>query len=247
MSVFNWLGTIGIKMINTNNIDFVDFGCSDGANISRILAVDSTLKGLGIDIDESKLKKAKENGFNVVNFDILKLPNQKLVKFVTMSHFLEHLPSVKFAEDIINCGINISSEFVFIRQPWFDSDGILLFNNLKLFWSDWSGHPNNMTTLDFYLIFLRALKSRYIYDFSIFGRGHIVNSSDECLIPLKAPHNSHKYDKIKHGEKSTDQELFNPVYKEVIVIARIKQHVNCEIFLKSLDHLHLIKYESISE
>ena len=52
---------------------------------------------------------------------------------------------------------SISKDFVFIQQPYFDADSYLFKKGLKLFWSDWRGHPNRMTSLDFNLL-LRDLK-----------------------------------------------------------------------------------------
>jgi hypothetical protein len=139
--------------------DFFDFGCSDGGCINYVQAIDPSLRGLGIDIDQAKIDKARSKGLDAINADILALPQQKLVKFVTMSHFLEHLPNVMVAEAMIRRAAEVATDFVFVRQPWFDSDPLLLSHDLKFHWSDWTGHPNKMTSLDFYLILRRAMTS----------------------------------------------------------------------------------------
>lgn len=187
--------------MNLTGYDYFDFGCGDGANMKFIKSIAPAARGLGIDIDQRKVDKARENGFEAINFDILKLPIDKLVRFVTMSHFLEHLPSVKIAESMIRRGIDVSRDFIFIRQPWFDSDGALFMQDLKFYWSDWRGHPNRMTSLDFYLILKRSLENNAISGFSIFGRTPVSTTDDPCLIPLSAPVDQHHYDAARHGEK----------------------------------------------
>src|SRR5687767_8260464 len=74
--------------------DFFDFGCSTGGNIKFIKSIIPEAKGLGIDIDHKKIDEAKSNGQDAITFDILSIPDVKSVEFVTMSHFLEHLPNV---------------------------------------------------------------------------------------------------------------------------------------------------------
>lgn len=170
-----------------SDLDFFDFGCSAGANIHYIQTLDPTLRGLGIDIDQKKVDQATAKGFYAINFDILKLPPQKQVSFVTMAHFLEHLPSAKLAEAMIKRGIEVAREFVLIRQPWFDSDGALLMQDLKFYWSDWHGHPNRITSLDFYLSLKRELVKGSICGFEIFGRTPVTSTTDNSLIPLNAP------------------------------------------------------------
>src|SRR5690606_876666 len=125
--------------------DFYDFGCSTGANIAYTNGVFPGLRGLGIDIAAPKVAAALGNGYDAVVFDILELPECKRVSFVTMSHFLEHLPSLSVARPIIAKAISVSRDFVMIRQPWFDADGELLRRGFKFYWSHWSGHRNKMT------------------------------------------------------------------------------------------------------
>lgn len=224
-----------------SGFDFFDFGCSDGANIKFINSCDPATRGLGIDIDQKKIDKALEKGFNAINFDILELPQQKMVRFVTMSHFLEHLPSAITAGAMIRRGIDVSREFVLIRQPWFDSDGYLLAMDLKLYWSDWRGHPNRMTSLDFYLILRRALEDGAICGFAIFGRSPVTSSGDSCLIPLAAPIDQHHYEQEKHGHKEMAVSLGISTYREIVVIALVDEAADISRFVSPLGMLQLLK------
>lgn len=199
------------------------------------------MRGLGIDIDQRKVDQAIARGFCAINFDILKLPRQKKVSFVTMSHFLEHLPSVKMAEAMIERGIDVARDFIFIRQPWFDSDGALLLEGLKFYWSDWRGHPNRMTSLDFYLYLKRALAEGSICGFKIFGRTPVTSSTDSSLIPVSAPIDQHHYDRERHGDKRVGVPLTTTAFKEIVVIASIKPDVIIAPFIKPLGKLALLQ------
>jgi hypothetical protein len=221
--------------------DFFDFGCSDGANIDLIRSCDPDVRGLGIDIDQRKINKAREKGLNAINFDILTLPQEKVVRFVTMSHFLEHLPSGRDAEAMIRRGIDVSREFVLIRQPWFDSDGYLLTLDLKLYWSDWKGHPNRMTSLDFYLILRRAFEEGAICGFAIFGRSPVRSSSDACLIPLGAPIDQHHYERERHGHKQEAASFDVSIYREIVVIAMIDGAADISRFTSPFRGMQLLK------
>jgi hypothetical protein len=217
--------------------DFLDFGCSDGANIRFVKETWPLLSECGIDIDPRKIKSALENSHNVIMYNIHDLPNNKITRFVTMSHFLEHLNSVSDARKMIIKAINISKDFVLIRQPWFDADGLLLQHGLKFYWSHWRGHQNRMSVLDFYVILSSELAAGRVQSFQIYGRGPIKSSADSCFIPLEAPIDQHHYDAAKHGTKPTTIEFSIPVYKEVVAVIKISPDELSDEMLKKLDRL----------
>ena len=228
-------------------LDFFDFGCSHGANIHYIQSLDPAIRGLGIDIDQKKVDQATAKGFLAINYDILKLPRQKQVSFVTMSHFLEHLPSAKMAEAMIEQSVELARDFIFIRQPWFDSDGALLLQDLKFYWSDWRGHSNKMTSLDFYLCLKRALAEGSICGFKIFGRTPVTSSSDSTLIPVSAPIDQHHYDRDRHGDKKVGLPLATTAFKEIVVIASITADGRIAPFIKPLGELALLQSAGITQ
>ena len=112
--------------MNFENFDFIDFGCSAGGNVEFVNRILPDAKGLGIDIDPKKVEAARARGVEAIILDILTIESQKLVEFVTMSHFLEHLDNPREAEKFIRKAVDISRSFVHIRQPFFDADGYLL-------------------------------------------------------------------------------------------------------------------------
>lgn len=217
--------------------DYFDFGCSKGSNMLFIRNIDAKLRGLGIDIDNKKIEIALASNFEAINKDILSLPSEKLVDFVTMSHFLEHLPSAQAASQMIQKACDLARDFIFIRQPWFDSDGLLLLHELKCYWSDWTGHPNRMTSLDFYLTLRKLFLRKKIYGYSIFGRSAIESSIDTCLIPINTPTDQHHYDPNAHAEKPLIP-LFNfPIYREIVVIAKMQKDTDVSKFIQPLGKL----------
>lgn len=195
--------------------DFYDFGCSSGGNIAFITALLPELRGLGIDVDEAKVAQARAGGHEAIVKDILRLPEEKQVDFVTMAHVLEHLPGVPVAGSFIDKATRLARSFIHIRQPYFDADGYLLTQGLKCYWSDWEGHRNAMTALDFYKVCRRLLAARTIRSFGIYGRGPITDSGHEAILPVTAPVDSQKY-KPSHGAKP-HVSFDRPVYTEILV------------------------------
>ncbi|MES2508807.1 MAG: class I SAM-dependent methyltransferase [Pseudomonadota bacterium] len=232
--------------MNPTGYDYFDFGCSTGANIKYMQDVVPNSRGLGIDIDQRKIKLCRSNGFDAIQCDILKLGQKKMVSFVTMSHFLEHLPNVNLAEAMIRKGIDVAKDFVFIRQPWFDSDGFLLLNDLKFYWSDWRGHSNKMTSLDFYLILKKAFDQKLISGFNIYARLPVAASSDKTIIPLDSPIDQHYYDFGLHGLKNQNISIFPTAYKEIVVTASVNPVAEIEPFLLPLEKLTLLKKVGVS-
>ncbi|KEZ21277.1 hypothetical protein CP98_00729 [Sphingobium yanoikuyae] len=196
--------------------DFVDFGCSTGANIHAIRKILPKLRGLGIDIDGQKIEKALANGHDAIFFDILKIPDAARVSFVTMSHFMEHLDTVALSELMLLKSFAIARDFVHVRQPFFDADGYLLANGLKLYWSDWRGHRNAATSLDFHKILARAKGKGLIHAYGIYGNGPILGADSPRVIPLGAPVDSSKYDAELHGVKR-DLSFTVPVFNEIFL------------------------------
>lgn len=150
-----------------------------------------------------------------------------------MSHFLEHLHSVKDARDFLYKGVNISRRFVHVRQPFFDADGYLMSHELKLFWSDWRGHRNAMSALDAYKACRELLTRGLLKSFAILGRGPIFTSDHDDVIPLSAPIDSLKYTPMM-GIKSP-LTFKNPIYQELVIDILIDHSEDRSTLLKKLN------------
>lgn len=205
------------SLIDEQCYDYIDFGCGAGDSLTWSKALFGGTNGLGIDTCPKKVAKAREAGHHAIRFDIGELPSRPLVRYTTLCHFLEHVPSAKDVQTFVRRACEISREFVFIRQPFFDADGYLLQHGLKLYWSDWPHHPNAMSLLSFYRL-LRNLQTEGLLEtFSIHGKTRIPSARHYAIIPLHTPVNQHHYDREKHGEKDTSLEFPFPVFAETIV------------------------------
>ncbi|MDT9302517.1 MAG: class I SAM-dependent methyltransferase [Limnospira sp. PMC 1281.21] len=207
-----------IQKLSEENFDYLDFGCSKGNSLTWSKRLFGGKKGLGIDIDPKKVAEAQAAGHNAVVFDINNIPEKKLVRFTVLSHFLEHVPSENHVKAFVRKACQVSTDFVFIKQPYFDADGYLFQNGLKLFFSDWTGHPNQMTTLSLFKL-VRSLKNEgLLHRFSIHGKKPILSSDDSHVLPINTPIDQHHFDSSKHPPKTQGLKFEFPVFYETVVM-----------------------------
>ena len=207
------------SLIKDQAYDFLDFGCSKGASLEWAAKSFNVERGLGIDISESKVDLTVDRGFDACLFNILDIPDIPLVDFVVISHMLEHVPDLVLMRQILRKACTISKKFVHIKQPYFDADGYLFSQGLKLFYSDWRGHPNPMSSLQFYLI-LRVLKALgLVGEFSISAKKRVSDSSHPAIHPIESPVDQHKYSSDNHFPKDMNIKFDLPVFEEIVVIA----------------------------
>ena len=89
--------------------DFVDFGSGTGESLAPFEERFGG-RGLGIELDEQKVREARQLGRAVVLGDIRDLgPNE--VRFVTMDNVLEHLPTLESVYGVLEHASQIASEF----------------------------------------------------------------------------------------------------------------------------------------
>ncbi|EKF6289099.1 class I SAM-dependent methyltransferase [Vibrio cholerae] len=210
------------SLIKKHSVDFLDFGCSSGGSIEFAEKRFGGFKGLGIDISQKKVEKATSNGYLAINYNLNQLPHKELVSFCILSHFLEHIPQREQVKKFIESAIRISKDFVYIQQPFFDVDGYLFEKGLKLSWSDWSCHPNRMSSIELWAV-LRDLKLIGLdFNFSILVYGKISNSSEKYILDINCPKDFlYKED----GEDILGNIELEGVYKEVICLIS-KPHVD---------------------
>lgn len=206
-----------LQQLRQRKFDFLDLGCSRGGSMEQAKHLFNAKRGLGIDIDKAKIEQAVAAGHDAMVCDIHDIPMRAFVRFCTLVHFLEHVPNRKDVKLFIRRAIAVSREFVFIRQPYFDSDGYLLRRGLKLFWSDWHGHPNTMSSLDFHTILAPLRNAGTIGDYSIHLRGPINSSAHEAVLPLGTPTDQPHYNPAIHPPKAMDIEFDECAFEEVVV------------------------------
>lgn len=215
---------ITLLALNAGDFDFLDFGCSHGGSIQLANRMFGEGAGLGLDIDVQKVAATRESGHAAMVADLTRFtPRPDVVRYVMMSHMLEHLPGLKAAEQTIACGANAARDFLYIAQPWFDSDGYLFKKGLKLYWSDWHGHPNRMNCFDFHYILEALRKSKKIEGYTMFARDQIYGSNHTAIHPLSSPRNQHAYDANTHPSKRKIPIYFSqPVFKEIQILVDVR-------------------------
>lgn len=198
--------------------DFIDFGASNGGCIEFAKARLGGKRGVGIDIDPKKVEQMVKHGYDCVQGDITMLDfPPDLVRFVTMSHVLEHLPDLASVRKAIACAADVASDFLFIQGPYFDADEYLKKLGLKFFWSDWSGHPCRLTTEDLHAILIEL----GLNNFNMMVRLKVKDSKDPAIHPWNSPKNSHEYNPDIHPTKPHIR-FSIPTYKEMVCYVRLR-------------------------
>ena len=196
--------------------DFIDLGSGDGASLVNNEKIIGG-KGIGVEIDEEKVKKAVELERNVYlgsALDLHKLPGK--VDFVTCDNFLEHLLSFEDVEEMIKQAMKVAREFIYIRHPGFEDIEYLKSLGLKTYWSDWHGHTSMVRIADFSEMFLRlGIQTVKVVPVSL-----IKNSNDDRILPLDAPIDQHNYEPNKHSKKPSPAKKFDrKIYYAFDIIA----------------------------
>ena len=111
--------------------------------------------------------------------------------------FLEHLPDAATAARVLDRLAVAARDFLFIRHPSFDDVAYLAGLGLKFTWTDWSSHPNMMTTGDF----RRLFAERGWTDYRILPHMGYTDSDHPSIVPLGAPTDTMAYDEAAHGPK----------------------------------------------
>ncbi|QXD32530.1 hypothetical protein [Candidatus Pelagisphaera phototrophica] len=207
--------------IDTTEFEFLDFGCSSGGSLKLYgKTFNAEGKGLGLDIDPNKVEQTIKSGFNAKVCDITNIDISSKVRFTIMHHFSEHIPSIFDFTKIVQQAVKVSREFVIIRQPFFDADPYLFQNGFKFYWSNWKGHPNHMTMLEFTNLLNPLCLKGKISSFSIYGIGPVRSSDSNLIHNIDSPVDQHHWSHKKHSKKLSlmfDQ----PVYAETFVLIDI--------------------------
>ena len=208
------------------DFDFLDFGSSKGGSIDFAMKRLGGRRGLGIERKRALVTKMRESGYQCVHGDIsaIELP-PNAVRFVTMNHILEHLPNLEAVLRTMTRAATVASDFLYIRGPWFDADEHLKECGLKLYWSDWHGHPCHLTIADLQGILRELDIERYLF----VAVTPIKDSGDPAVHPITSPINQHDYNAAVHPTKPV-LSFGIDVYRELACLVRLTS-------LPDLDHL----------
>jgi hypothetical protein len=229
------------RLLAGQGYDYLDFGCSKGGSLAYGANVLGGVRGIGLDVSPSKVEQTRAAGYEAAQVDVTRLALvPDCTRFVTMIDFLEHLPGYDLAAECIRAACTAASEFVFIRQPWFDSDGALLKSGLKLYWSDWRGHTNTMSSLQLHRVLSRIDK---VKRFRIYARGPILDASDAAVHPLSSPPDQHDWKPEAHPAKKAES-FAMPVFRQVGCIALMKDDPDLLTRLEASTKWSALLYDS---
>ncbi len=203
-------------LLDGKEYDFVDFGASKGGSIDFAKFYLGGKNGLGIDISTEKIEAMIASGYDCIHGDITNLENipDDSVRFVVLSHVLEHLYNIEDISKSIKEALRIATDFVFIQGPYFDGDEYLKQHGLKFYWSDWHGHTYHLTTQDLDNI---LEDTQTVHRYKSFYREEVKDSSSPYIHPIDSPIDQHDYDSQKHPPKDTIH-FTQKMYKEIICI-----------------------------
>lgn len=126
--------------------DIVDLGCGSGGSMVWAISKFGGTAHIGFTKSQDDVIQAKRQGLLVEQADILEdnfiVPKTKCV---TLLHVLEHLPSQTSVEKVIRKSLSSTSDFIYIKGPYFDGYDYLRTLGFKLTWTDWIGHPTAVT------------------------------------------------------------------------------------------------------
>lgn len=204
--------------VDLTDYDFIDFGASQGGSMDFAKAQLGGRNGLGIDKDPAKVERLRQLGYHCIEADVtdLDIP-PKSVRFVVLSHFLEHLPNLDAVRRTLECAAKIASDFLYVQGPYFDADEYLASHGLKFYWSDWHGHHCHVTSTQL----TNILDSLALRDYVVRGVVPVVDSEDPCIHPASSPRNQHDYTPGKHPPKPS-LTFDRPVYKEMLCLVPLR-------------------------
>lgn len=206
-----------------SEVDFLDFGASKGGSIDFAIRSLGGKSGLGVDNDGAKVARMQSLGYACLEADItsLDMPADS-VRFVVMSHILEHLPGLDTVRRTIASAARVATDFIYIQGPYFDADDALATQGFKFYWSDWHGHTFHLTTWEL----IGLLDELGLANYALFGRVPVADSSDPTIHPLASPRDQHDYRPQLHPPKPTV--VFapplhkQPVYREFVCVVRLR-------------------------
>jgi len=200
----------------TLDIGFLDLGCSAGDSLLKGREM-WQCNGVGIDLDAAKVTRAVEEGRLAFQADARTIHEDGAsFRVVQGVHFLEHLPDLETALAVVASAARMCSEAIFFRQPWFDADESLASIGLKLYWSDWTGHPNHMSAADLVKALEALVAEGPLQHFAVWGCDPIRSSDHPSVHPLSSPMDQHQYEESAHGPKPLAEPFDFPVYRECV-------------------------------
>jgi hypothetical protein len=215
-----------LERLRNGEFDFLDLGCRFGGSVKFGMKYFEGRSGVGVDIDRDLVIRTWANGEDAIAADALQLAlPDKIVRFVLMMDFLEHLPGFGAAQVCVQEACRTASEFIFVRQPYFDGDGYLFHRKLKFFWSDWEGHPFHMTSLDAHNMLTPLLRNGALKRFALYLSSKVGDSRDPSIHSIWSEKDQHDFDPEVHPPKPFVT-FEKPLFRQICFLASMSERVD---------------------
>ena len=172
-----------LEDIDWARYDFVDLGCSNGGSIAQCARRFGKPRGLGIDLDERKVRATREAGFEAVVGDARSFELARSVSFVSIMDFFEHLPDLATVEQVLGAAARAARDFIFIKHPSFEGREYAESLGVRQYWWHWHGHTAHIRVADYCLMFERLGLHRYMIRYL----ERIEDSRHPSVIPATMP------------------------------------------------------------
>ncbi|RZJ43249.1 MAG: hypothetical protein EON87_12610 [Brevundimonas sp.] len=137
-----------LEMVRGGSFDYLDFGTHKGGGL-RVGRELGGVAGLGVELQDDKVKELFQRGAFAYSGNVLEFPDAANIRFAVCSHVLEHMPSIFEIGTVINKLAAICQDFIFIRQPSFDSQEQLFERGLKMAHFTMKHHDCRITVRQF--------------------------------------------------------------------------------------------------
>jgi hypothetical protein len=182
--------------LRKGDYDFFDFGAGRGTSLGYYGRRFGG-RGLGIEIDATKVDEARAHGRNVVEGSLFEVPARKLVQYVTMDNVLEHMTSLEEAVAALGRAVAVARDFVYIRHPSFEDEHYLRSLGVSATWVHRTAHRAHVRLVDFAVMVDRL----GIRSWEVHPVGLVPDSSHDQIVPRGTPKNELTYDPDQHGSR----------------------------------------------
>ncbi len=215
-------------MIKPGQYDFLDFGSGKGGCATYATKKLEGKNHLCFEIRKEAVDNLNSLGHPCVHADItaISLP-KKAVRFVTMSHVLEHLPTIDHVTKVLQTAVEVATDFVFIEGPTFDFDKYLKKQGFKFFWHDSCGHTAKVTTSHIYKLSKQlGVRTQYW----LVEQPYVDNSLSRDILPYNTPSYPNRYKEKIHPKKEYVSFTHEKVFRSWI----------CFLVLTEINYVNLL-------
>lgn len=234
---------------NLENYDFIDVGANKGDSFRFGIEALGGKSGLALDINPDAVAKLRQAGIPALERDCRSFDfGNSSFRFAIFSHILEHMPSSRDVIQLLMGASRNVTDFIFIRQPFFDEVAYLSTLGIKTVGTNLSYHPMHMSSMQYASLLMTA----DFYDFAIYGSERLHNSHASAkIIATDSPHGTKGW-KRDPATKPPLVTFTKPIYRELAILIRLSESDIDPILLNALPKRELLfksrrKFDAISD